>query len=875
MLASGSSEATIAVSPRRAPASDLNTSGSFKSSDSGHPASGQQMAPGTVLAGRYRVVAPIGRGGMGQVYRAEDLKLGETVALKFLPEQLAQDAAWLGRFFMEVRTAREVTHPNVCRVHDVVEATDSAGRPLYFLTMEYVDGENLADLVKRFGRLPTEKGMEIAGQITAALTAAHEKGVLHRDIKPANVMIDGRGQAKLADFGLAVASNAVQAAEIAGTPGYIAPEILRGAQATGRSDLYSLGLVLYELLTGRKAVKDGKAVTGSVRQYAPDISPAAEKAVQQCMDPDPAKRPASAMEVLRAFPARNALEAALARGETPSPEMVADSADDQPMPLRTAWWMVAAVCLILVATWLASRWGGYLEVKPPQLSTEEMIGKAQEHLRAAGYSAKGTAQISVLEDNFAVLDWASATASPAQKKSFASTPQGSLTLIYRQSATQNLLAAGNVSAVASSPTVNQLARNIPDSQSVTVDSDGNLLNLNANPEGSSNAVSTEVFDWTIATKAIGVDPNSVVEKPADFTPPYAFDQRRVWKAYYPGHPEDPLQVEAAVWHGKLNYLKVSGPWDHHESPLSSRITTLSIELGEVLALILGLLLAVYNLRRKRGDVKSATRLALFSIFLSVLVFALFSLQPRASHDFNDYIGAFFQSLGERMVEAAFLWIAYIAVEPLTRKRFPQLLVASSLILQGRWRSPRVGKEILTGALFGVASALWWQSTHALEWRHMAGSTLDVFPAVALNGFSHLAGFTAAHVNDGLTTAAESTVLLTVFMLAVRNRWGLFVLLALAEISQEETRGALLAAALVTVNYACNSAYLLLRVGLVAVVTVFLVSNTADSTAWVHSWDSWLLPEMAWSVLFILGITAFGFWLAIGDQKPFGDLRIDE
>jgi hypothetical protein len=402
-----------------------------------------------------------------------------------------------------------------------------------------------------------------------------------------------------------------------------------------------------------------------------------------------------------------------------------------------------------------------------------------------------------------------------------------------------------------------------------------LLNLNANPEGTSDAASTEAFDWTIAKKAIGVDPKSVLEKPADFTPPYAFDQRRVWQAYYPGHPENELQVEAAVWHGKLNYLHVSGPWDHHESPLSSRITTLSIELVEVLALLLGLLLAIYNLRRKRGDVKSATRLALFSIFLSVLTFMFFSLQSRGSHDFNDYVGAFFQSLGERMVEGAFLWIAYIAVEPLTRKRFPQLLVASSLILQGRWRSPRVGKEILTGTLFGVANALWWQSTHALEWRHMAGSTLDVFPAVVLTGFSHLVGFTVAHVNDGLTTAAESTILLTVFMLAVRNRWGLFVLLTLAEILQEDTRGALLAAALVTVGYACSSAYLILRVGLVAVVTVFVVSNTADTTAWAHSWDSWMLPEMAWSVLFILGITAFGFWLAIGDQKPLGSLNLEE
>ncbi|MGA3211271.1 MAG: serine/threonine-protein kinase, partial [Terriglobales bacterium] len=244
-----------------------------RSSTGGRPSDGQQMAPGTLLAGRYRIVALLGRGGMGQVYRAEDLKLGETVALKFLPESLAHDQAWLARFYSEVRNAREVTHPNVCRVHDVVEAKDDAGREITFLTMEYVDGEDLAGLVGRFGRLPTAKAMELAGQITAALAAAHARGVLHRDIKPANVMIDGRGQAKLADFGLAVAGDTASSTEIAGTPGYIAPELLRGAAATGRSDLYALGLVLYELLTGRRAVKDGKPVTGNIRHYAPDVPP--------------------------------------------------------------------------------------------------------------------------------------------------------------------------------------------------------------------------------------------------------------------------------------------------------------------------------------------------------------------------------------------------------------------------------------------------------------------------------------------------------------------------------------------------------------------------------------------------------------------------
>ena len=157
-----------------------------------------RFAPGTLLAGRYRIVACVGRGGMGEVCRAEDLKLRQEVALKFLPARLAQDAAALARFHREVRVARQVSHPNVCRVFDVGEADG-----LTFLTMEFVDGEDLASVLRRFGRLPQDKAMEIARQLCAGLAAAHDRGVLHRDLKPANVMIDGRGKVRTTDFGLA------------------------------------------------------------------------------------------------------------------------------------------------------------------------------------------------------------------------------------------------------------------------------------------------------------------------------------------------------------------------------------------------------------------------------------------------------------------------------------------------------------------------------------------------------------------------------------------------------------------------------------------------------------------------------------------------
>ena len=180
-----------ASTPRKPPSrttafGNASGTGSPNPLTSSEPIGGGRFAPGQILGERYRIVALAGRGGMGEVFRAEDLTLGQMVAMKFLPERLSQDARALARFHAEVRNARQVSHPNVCRVFDIGE-TDGA----LFLTMEYVDGEDLASVVRRIGRLSPDKATEIARQICAGLAAAHERGGIHRDLKPANIMLDG------------------------------------------------------------------------------------------------------------------------------------------------------------------------------------------------------------------------------------------------------------------------------------------------------------------------------------------------------------------------------------------------------------------------------------------------------------------------------------------------------------------------------------------------------------------------------------------------------------------------------------------------------------------------------------------------------------
>ncbi|MFN0009651.1 MAG: serine/threonine-protein kinase, partial [Planctomycetota bacterium] len=319
------------------------------------------FSPGEILIGRYRVIALVGEGGMGQVYLADDLVLGQPVALKFLPPHLAEREGGLERFRSEVRHAREVTHPNVARVHDIGEVQ---GR--HFLSMEFVDGEDLASLIRRIGRLPREKAAEIGQQICAGLAEAHRRGVLHRDLKPANVMLDGEGRVKLTDFGLAVSAQARDASALAGTPQYMAPEQLAGLPVDERSEVYSLGLVLYELYTGRRALR-GRTIEELRREHEEgppsppssvlsEVEPLVDAMLTRCLARDPLQRPSSVLEVARGMPGGDPLAAALARGQTPAPEVVAAAEVKGRLSPRAALILAVGSLLLFVGFAFARTW---------------------------------------------------------------------------------------------------------------------------------------------------------------------------------------------------------------------------------------------------------------------------------------------------------------------------------------------------------------------------------------------------------------------------------------------------------------------------------------------------------------------------------------
>ena len=285
--------------------------------------------------GAYEVLAPLGAGGMGEVWRARDTRLGRDVAIKVRPAAVATDADRLARFEREARTVAGLNHPNIVVLHSVEEHDG-----VRFLTMELVEGQTLADHVAP-GGLPTAKLLEIAIPLADALAAAHERGVIHRDLKPGNVMLTREGRVKVLDFGLArVAGDGAEpdrtmaplsgAGEILGTIPYMAPEQLRGGTADARSDVFALGILLYELATGRRPfIGDSHAdVSSAILRDPPVPMPPGdlERLVRRCLEKNPRDRIQTALDVSKEL---RAIRRGLERGGSPStggPQQVASIA---------------------------------------------------------------------------------------------------------------------------------------------------------------------------------------------------------------------------------------------------------------------------------------------------------------------------------------------------------------------------------------------------------------------------------------------------------------------------------------------------------------------------------------------------------------------
>src|SRR4051812_37389081 len=329
-----------------------------------------------MIDGRYRVLRRLGSGGMADVYLVEDQQLGRRVALKLLYRHLAEDVQFVERFRREASSAAGLQHQSIVGIFDRGEWDGT-----YYIAMEYIEGHTLKEIIRERGPAPPEAAVDVVLQILRAARFAHQRGVVHRDIKPHNVLIDEDGRVKVADFGIARAgaSDMTETGSIMGTAQYLSPEQAQGRPVDARSDLYSIGIVLYELLTGRVPFDAESAVTVALKQVseppvppreiAPAIPPALEGVVLRAMEKDPARRFADADEFIEALHrARQAPDELLA---VPPAVPIEEVLEEEGRRHRR-WWL----WLLILLTLAAIAFGLYSVLTPEQVKVPNVIGRS-------------------------------------------------------------------------------------------------------------------------------------------------------------------------------------------------------------------------------------------------------------------------------------------------------------------------------------------------------------------------------------------------------------------------------------------------------------------------------------------------------------------
>ena len=871
------------VTPEEAPRPDQKSLSKPQTPSSGFTSSsglssGGRFVPGTVLAGRYRIVAALGKGGMGEVYRADDLILEQPVALKFLPEAVDKDEDALERFRNEIRVARRVSHANVCRVYDVGEVDG-----MTFLSMEYVDGEDLASLLRRIGRLVGDKALEIARQLCAGLAAAHREGVLHRDLKPANIMLDGRGRVVVTDFGLASLAHHVEGMEATnGTPAYMAPEQLAGQNVTALSDIYSLGLVLYEIYTGKRAFA-AETLAELVKQrsqqplstpssWVKDLDPAVERVIMRCLEADPLKRPPGALAVAAALPGGDPLAEALAAGETPSPQMVAAAGETTGLAPRTAVTSLAAVLLGLAAVVFIGLKVSGLQLMDGILPPEVLDQKAREIIGQLGYSASAADHAAMFGYNTDFTDYVHEHFRPRPDwpKVLAQRPQV-LMYLYRQSPVDlepdrfhKFLVPGVVT-FDDPPAIQSGMINL------TLDAQGRLSYWQAIPdEVDLDPTPAQVVDWKPLFAAAGLDPAQFQSAAPTRLSLAAFDERTAWTGRWPGS-DFPLRVEAAAWRGRPVFFDLIGPWSpprrsQHESltPGQHSSKIIAVVLA-ILLLACSMLMARRNYAQGRSDVRGAFRLAsaVFVIGMALWVCLNHFVPTLATIEHLNL------ALSTSIFLSAVTWVVYVGLEPYVRRRWPHAIISWSRLLAGKLRDPLVGRDLLWGVLLGIL----WSVVVSVGFLFLKreGATPQLPDSELLMGSREVLGSWLQNIGLSIFGTLELFLLMFLLRVILRNRWLAMVCFvaiytALNTLQSDHPQ---------IVWPVWLMVYILLagavsRFGLVVLAAAIFTADVILNVPYSLDFSNWYAAHAAAILTGFVALAGWGFYTSLGGQKVWKD-----
>jgi serine/threonine-protein kinase len=867
----------------------------------GHARAQGGFEPGAIVAGRYRLVSLLGRGGMGEVYRADDLTLDQPVALKFLPGIVDTHDSRLAQFHNELRVARQVSHKNVCRLYDLGEAD---GRR--FLTMEYVDGEDLGTSLRRFGRMPPDKSLQIARQLCAGVAAAHEKGVLHRDLKPGNIMLDGAGDVRITDFGIATAVDSV--AETRGTPPYMAPELLTGKPASIRTDLYALGLILFEVFTGRRAY-EGRTIA-EVRQLhdtdtittpstlVRDIDPAVERVILWCLDKDPARRPASALAIAAALPGANPLAAALEAGETPSPELLVAAGESQAMPVRQALALMAAfIVMLLVGAAIVSR-GAVISLTPTPLPPDALADRASQMLGKLGYHgdvADWAMGIAPLGD---YLGWEQKKNPTSWWKQLQQGRPPAMIFWYRTSPREMrpTMQAGAISLV-------QPPMSVSGMHSLVLDMEGRLVEFHSVPPqmtsgvgGSADAPpvfgipldgserprafiirSPNAEPWSTVFEAAGLDKAAFTAVTPQWIPRDFADTVTAWEGPMPGRADLNIRVEAAALGDRVISFQIIWPWTVAARVQVPQQTDLErLRRAASILVWVGLLcgaglFARRHVQSNRADRRGALRLGTTVVLLSFAaqLFSATHVTDAPTEVTQQILGA----LANAGLAGAINWVLYLAVEPYARRFWPGALLGWTRLLSGRIRDPRVGRELLFGVCIGCATVVTGLIALAPMW---LGRPMPQLPfGQALPSVLSLPLLFARWLNEvvnGLQSALAVVMIFVVMRLLLKRSWMAIVAGVLLLLVVADSGRALSGAWMDTFNTTLFIALMVLTLygfGVVAMATALCVANLVSNTPLTMQLSHWWSTPTVLTLGAVIALGCFAFAAARAGQPLLG------
>lgn len=833
---------------------------------------------GTVLASRYRIIGLLGKGGMGEVYRAEDIKLDQTVALKFLPDKLEKNKSALQRFIGEVRIARQVAHGNVCRVFDIAEID---GR--HFLSMEYIDGDDLSSLLRRIGRLPSERAIEIARQLCVGLHAIHSAGILHRDFKPANIIIDSKGKARITDFGIAgVEAEIANESLRIGTPAYMSPEQITGNEISQKSDIYALGLVLYEIFTGKQAfsadsiselIKKHQSETPTnPSDYVKGIDPLVESVIFQCLEKNPQDRPSSAFHVAMALPGGNPLQVALEAGATPSPEMVA--AAPKKGGLRP---MVAVVLLLgfLGAFVLMSVFNQNFKsynLAPLEKPSEVLAEKSRQILQKAGYKNAPTDSVYRFEATNDFLNYASDNNWDIAKirESLRQGQPFEIYFLYRHS--PRYLEPKESENV----TENEPPLTVANMANVKLDMRGRLVELVAVPPQIVEPSEKATANWNALFTEAGLDVSKFRATEPQWTPPVFADERRAWEGNSVDLPEIPIRIESAAFQGKPVFFRVVAPWDKPSGEAAQsenvfrRAGVISIILIYCLVIVGSILLARHNLKVGRGDLRGGFKLA---IFLFVVYFAGRLIYADHVPTVWGELSIIYQTFAFSLISALFAGLIYIALEPFVRRYWSELLISWSRLLNGDFRDPLVGRDILVGGLLGIGHGLGiYFGAMLVKWLTDTNGILnDAYAFQSINGFPGIAFLFTEHLaNAVLGGFILLFVLLGFYMLFKRKTLSIFLLgfliFSLQTLIYVLTQywGFIFAAAFNSLCFVVA----LWRFGLLGLISFWILFYLSYLFPMTYNSSNLYFPNTIFTFIAAFGLAIYSFYISLAGQSVF-------